>query len=70
LAAIFARLEFAGLLNIMLLQVKIQATPHSNLAALHSSIAVEWDWLAAVYVCKTYHSFCHPQEFAARKNEV
>ncbi len=39
------------------LQAKVKATPHSNLASLHQSIAVEWDWLAAAYIRKTCHSF-------------
>ncbi len=46
LAAIFAGLEFAGLLN----QAKGQATPHANLAALRLSVAAEWDQLAAVKI--------------------
>jgi hypothetical protein len=32
------------------LHAKVQATTHSNLAALCPSSTVEWDWLAVVYV--------------------
>jgi hypothetical protein len=52
LAAIFAGLEFTGLPNQQRLQPKGQATPHANLAALRPSIALEWDWLAAVHLSK------------------
>jgi hypothetical protein len=38
------------------LQVKVQAIPHPNLAALHPSIAAEWDRLAVVYFRKTCSS--------------
>jgi hypothetical protein len=58
LAAIFAGLEFAGHLYLMCFAGKVQAMPHSNLAALCPSITAEWDWLAAVYICKTCPSFC------------
>jgi hypothetical protein len=52
------------------LQAKVKARPHSNLAALHQSIAVEWDWLAAAYIRKTCRSFrCRHSAFA-KKNEV
>jgi hypothetical protein len=50
LAAIFAGLEFAGLLFLMHLQPKSQATPPANLAALCPSVAAEWDRLAAVQI--------------------
>ncbi len=40
-AAIFPGLEFAGLLYIMRFAGQVQATPHSNLAALHPSVASE-----------------------------
>jgi hypothetical protein len=40
-AAIFAELEFAGLLNQQLLRPKGQATPDANLAALRPFVAAE-----------------------------
>jgi hypothetical protein len=43
LAAIFAELEFAGLLNRQRFAAKGQATPHANFAALRPSVAAEWD---------------------------
>jgi hypothetical protein len=52
-----------------ILQVKVQATPHSNLAALFPTIATECNWLAAVYICKTFCSFRRCHEAAATKNE-
>jgi hypothetical protein len=52
------------------LQAKVQAMPHSNLAALFPSNAAECDWLATVYICITCRSFhCH-HEAATKKNEV
>jgi hypothetical protein len=53
LAVIFTRLEFAGLLYAECLQVKVQAKPHTNLAALHQSIPAEWHQLAVEYIHKT-----------------
>jgi hypothetical protein len=35
------------------LQAKAQARPHANFAALHPSVAAEWDRLAAVQIRKT-----------------
>jgi hypothetical protein len=52
------------------LQAKVQATPHSNLTALFSSVAAECDRLAVVYICKTYCSFRCRHEAPAKKNEV
>jgi hypothetical protein len=40
-----------------ILQVKVQATPLANLAALCPSIAPEWVRLAAKYICKACHKF-------------
>jgi hypothetical protein len=57
LAAIFAKFDFVGLLNRQLLRPKGQATPHANFAALHLSVAEEWDRLAAVQIHKTCRSF-------------
>ncbi len=42
---------------LCVLQAKVQATPHSNLAALCPSIAMKWDRLVVVYVRKTWPSF-------------
>jgi AMMECR1 domain-containing protein len=39
------------------LQAEVQATPHTNLAALRPSTAMEWDWLVVEYIGKTC-SFC------------
>jgi hypothetical protein len=41
LAAIFAELEFAGLLNRQRWAAKDQSTPHANLAALRPFVAAE-----------------------------
>ncbi len=41
LAAIFAELEFAGLLNWQCFAARGQATPYANLAALRPSVAAE-----------------------------
>jgi hypothetical protein len=68
LAAIFARLEFAGLLYQAHLQAKVQAMPHAKPASLRLSIAVEWDGLAVEYICKTCRSFRHRLEAVAVKN--
>jgi hypothetical protein len=43
LAAIFVRLEFAGLLNLQRFAAKSQATPHANLEAVRPSVAAEED---------------------------
>jgi hypothetical protein len=56
LAAIFVGLEFAGLPHLMRFAGKVQAMPHSILAALRLSIAAEWDQLAAVYTKHAAHS--------------
>jgi hypothetical protein len=68
LAAIFARLEFAGLLYQAHLQAKVQATPHANPASLCLSIGVEWEGLAVEYICKTCRSFRRRLEAVAVKN--
>jgi hypothetical protein len=52
------------------LQAKVQATPHSNLAAQCLSIATETDRLKAVYIRNTCRSSHRHQEAAAKKNEV
>jgi hypothetical protein len=59
LATIFAVLEFVDFAIWCFLQAKVLAMPHSNLAALHPSIAMEWDWLAAVHIPKTCCFFHH-----------
>jgi hypothetical protein len=58
LAAIFAELEFAGLLN------------RQSFAALRSSVAAEWDRKASVQIRKTYRSFRRRRSAVAKKNEV
>jgi hypothetical protein len=50
-----------------ILQVKVQAT--DSLVTLGPSIAVECDWLAAVYIHQNCRSF-RRQQAAAKKNEV
>jgi hypothetical protein len=52
-AAIFARLKFAGLLYLQHFAGESPGYAHANKAALHPSIAVEWDWQAAVHISKT-----------------
>ncbi len=59
LATIFTGFEFAGLLNLELLQAKVQVTPHTNLAALPLPRAAEWDRLAAKYIRKTCCPLCN-----------
>jgi hypothetical protein len=54
---------------LCVLQAKVKAKPNSNLAALHPSIAAEWDRLAEVSFRKTCHSFHRCQEAAARKTK-
>jgi hypothetical protein len=68
--AIFAGLEFAGLLNRQRFAAKRPATPHANLAALRLSITAEWDRLAAVQIRKTCCSFRRRRSAVAKKNEV
>ncbi len=43
------------------LQWKSLATTQANLNALCPSIAMDWDWLAAVHISKNRHSFHCPQ---------
>jgi hypothetical protein len=57
LATIFAGLEPAGLPILSIFQAKVKATPQANLAALHLSIAMEWDQLLVEYIHKTCLSF-------------
>jgi hypothetical protein len=47
-----------------LLQEKVQAAPHANLAALYESITKEWDWLSAASTCR---SFCRRLEAIIEK---
>jgi hypothetical protein len=70
LAAIFAELEFAGLLNLQRFAAKRSGYASANFAALHPSVAVEWDRKAAVQIRKTYRSFRRRRSAVAKKNEV
>jgi hypothetical protein len=47
---------------------KVQLMPHANFAALHSSIAMEWDWLTVEYICKACCSFCRCRDAVVAKN--
>jgi hypothetical protein len=51
-----------------ILQAKVQVTPQPIWPPLRSSIAAEWYWLAAEYIRKTCHLFCHSQETVRAKN--
>jgi hypothetical protein len=51
-------LNSLGFSILCVLQVKVQAMPHSNLATLCLSIAAEWAWLAAVYIQKNIPLAC------------
>ncbi len=50
------------------LQAKVQAMSQANPAALRASMAMNWDQLAATYICKTCHSFCRCREAIIKKN--
>jgi hypothetical protein len=52
------------------LQAKGQAMPHTNLAVLCPSVAVDWDRLAAVKISRTCRSFRRRSLAVAKKNEV
>ncbi len=47
---------------------KVQATPHTSLAALCLSITKEWNRMSPAYVCWTCCSFCRRLESVAAKN--
>jgi hypothetical protein len=36
--------------TLSVLQAKVQAMPHADLAVLHLSITAEWEWLTAEYI--------------------
>ncbi len=55
-ATIFADLNSLGLSTCSVLQPKGHTMPHANLAALHLSIAAEWDRLAAVLYISAKHA--------------
>ncbi len=71
LATIFAGLELAELFYLM--QFAGESLGYASLKSGHSTsvqyIAVEWDQLVAVYICKTCRSF-HCQEATAKKSYV
>jgi hypothetical protein len=50
LATEFVELEFAGILCPQCFHLIVHTTSHINLAALCTTIAMEWDWLAAEYI--------------------
>ncbi len=50
------------------LQEKVQATPHTSLAALRQSITKEWNRMSPAYVHRTCRSFRCCLESAVAKN--
>jgi hypothetical protein len=59
IGAIFAGIEFAGLLNLVLFAGERPGSASCQSGALRLSITVELDRLAAIYIHNTCHSFFH-----------
>jgi hypothetical protein len=51
-----------------ILQEKVQATPHTSLAALRRSITRQWNQMSPAYVRQTCRSFCCRLEAIVAKN--